>query len=160
MSIFASQTQATIALPFDVPQTITIRKLTGAEVERVQEAHAVGIATGGARTWAVRFRQMLEKGPTDPAVLKMLADPLLGYDRFAIIRAGLTGWSYPQSITPVAAKGTEPPVMVDAIADIDDEAADFIATEIMRLTKPALFFTSEEDAKADQKETQAAPSIA
>lgn len=138
MSIFASATQATIPIPFDPPHTVTARKLTGREVEVAQEAHAGSIASGRSRAWAQTFRRMLEKGASDPDVLKAIADPLTGYDRFSIVRAGLVAWSYQQPITPTDTD------------DLDDEAVDFIATEILRLTKPALFQTTIE-AEADRK---------
>jgi hypothetical protein len=149
-SPFASQTQSDpIPLPFDPPHTITVRKLTGREIERAQQAHRDGLTTGNARSWAVTFRRMLEKGASDPEVLKVLADPLTGYDRYELVRAGLVAWSYPQPITADRKALGDP--AVDAIDDLDDEAVDFIATEVLRLTKPALFYRALEDAEAAQK---------
>lgn len=169
MSIFASFTQVTVPIPFDPPNTITIRKLTGREVEAAQAAHRDGLAGGSPRLWASTFRRALERGATDPEVLKAIADPLTGYDRFAIVRAGLVAWSYDRPVKPVPAKpevkahgnalGAPAVEASDAVEDLDDEAVDFIATEILRLTKPALFLT-EEDAKASQKETSAAAPVA
>lgn len=160
MSIFASQTQKTIPIPFDQPSSVTVRKLTGREIEEAQEAHRASIATGRARSWAATFRRMLEYGTSDPDVLKAIADPLTGYDRYALVRSGLVAWSYPQPVTPIAAKDASPSVgktpaqpavaASDAVEDLDDEAVDFIATEILRLTKPGLFQTNEE-AEADRK---------
>ena len=37
MSIFASQTRSTLPLPCDPPHTVTLQKLTGADLERAQE---------------------------------------------------------------------------------------------------------------------------
>lgn len=151
MSIFASQSKSKpIPIPFDKPHTVTVRKLTGREFEAAQEAHRNGLFTGNTRAWATTFRRMLEKGvnASDPEVLKALADPLTGFDRYAIVRAGLMAWSYPQPLTPVAATDKTP--ASDAIEDLDDEAVDFIATEILRLTKPGLFVTAEEQ-EADRK---------
>lgn len=151
MSIFASQTQVTVAIPFDVPHTVTIRKLTGREYETVCEAHRGGFASGSPRLWPTILRRALDKGASDPDVLKAIADPLTGHDRFALVRAGLLAWSYPQAIAIVPATATAP--AIDAVADLDDEAVDFIATEVLRLTKPALFVEAVEDA---QKEPAAA----
>lgn len=159
-SIFASQTQQTISISFDPPNTVTIRRLTGREVEAAQEAHRSSFTTGSARSWAAAFRRMLEHGASDTEVLKAIADPLTGYDRYALVRSGLVAWSYPQSVTPVAAKDAVPadgkkPAQAavpaaDAVDDLDDEAVDFIATEVLRITKPLLFQTKE-DAEADKK---------
>ncbi len=166
MSIFASQTQETFPIPWDPPHTVTVRKLTGKEVEAAQEAHHGSIATGRARSWATTFRRMLEKGASDPEVLKAIADPLTGYDRFAVIQAGLRAWTYPPRLMPPAdlkdlgVRATIAAEREQAIDDLDDEAADYIATVILKLTKPGLFHATEEDATAAQKETDAVPPIA
>ena len=156
---FASLTVSDpIPLPFDPPHTVTVRKLTGREIEAAQEAHRGNLASGSARSWAVTFRRMLEKGAGDPEVLKALADPLTGYDRYALVSAGLVTWSYPQLIAApdkvlVLPKGEVPPPIdrQKHIEDLDDEAVDFIATEVLRITKPGLFHATEEDAAAEKK---------
>jgi hypothetical protein len=146
-SPFASLTVSDrIPLPFDAGQWIQVRKLTGRECERAQEAHRGSLATSNPRTWAATFRRALEKGATDPEVLQAIRDPLTGYDRFVLIRCGLVAWSYPQSLQPMHTGGN-----VVAIEDLDDEAIDFIATEVLRLTKPALFHATEEIAEAEKK---------
>jgi hypothetical protein len=144
-----------VPLPFDEGQWVQVRKLTGREIEAAADAHRSGLTSGSARAWPAIFRRAIEKGASDPVVLKALADPLTGYDRFALVRSGLVAWSYPQSVTPIAAKAGKPGAAAveasDAIEDLDDEAVDFIATEILRLTKPALFLATEEGAEAAQK---------
>ena len=148
-SPFASHTtSAPIPLPCDPPHTVTVRKLTGREIEAAQEAHRGSIANGSARSWAATFRRMLEHGAGDPAVRAALVDPLTGYDRFVLVRSGLVAWSYPQSLQPTHTNGP-----VAALEDLDDEAVDFIATEVLRLTKPALFHATAADAEADKKKT-------
>ncbi len=139
MSIFASQTQLTVAIPFDIPQAITIRKLTGLEIDAAAVAHRDGFVTGSARLWPTVLRRALVEGAKDPDVLKAIADPLTGYDRFALVKSGLLAWTYePKAEKPDPAK----------INDLDDEAVDFIATAVLRLTKPALFQTAEEQETA------------
>ena len=140
MSIFASQSVSDpIAMPFDPPHTVTVRNLTGRDIEAAQEAHRTTLASGSARSWAVTFRRAIEKGASDPDVLNAIRDPLTGYDRYALVRSGLVSWSYDRPIGP------------EAIDDLDDEAVDFIATEILRRTKPALFHATEEAALAEKK---------
>lgn len=56
----------------------------------------------------------------------------------ALVRAGLKTWTVDAPLTP------------ETIDDLDGEALNHFATEIMRLTKPALFQTTEE-AEAEQK---------
>ena len=149
MSVFASWTQSDpIPIPFDPPHTVTVRKLTGREVDAAADAHRGQFAAGSPRLWPALLRRALEKGASDPDVQKAIADPLLGYDRFALVRSGLVAWSYPLSIkrTETTATGTTVITIVDAVEDLDDEAVDFIATEVLRLTKPKLFQTAEEQA--------------
>jgi hypothetical protein len=153
-SPFASYTQSDpIPLPFDPPHTVTVRKLTGRELEAAAEAQRDGIANGRARAWPTLLRRALVKGATDPEVLKAIRDPLTGYDRFTLVRTGLVAWSYPLPIkrSDTTATGTTVITVVDAVEDLDDEAVDFIATEVLRLTKPGLFLATAADAEADQK---------
>ena len=80
------------------------------------------------------FQQALTAGiATADQAARAQRDPLAGLDRTTIVCCGLKGWSY------VDAAGAPLPVTVKAIADIDDEALEFLAVEIMKLTKPALF---------------------
>lgn len=140
MSIFASDSTATVDLPFDAPHTVTIQKLTGRDLERAQAEHLAAFTSGRSpRGWQALFQKAIREGTATPALLEQgQRDPLAGLDRTAVVRGGLTGWSY------------EKPVSPEAIADIDDEALEFLATEIMRLTKPGLFLT-EEEAVAQKK---------
>jgi hypothetical protein len=147
-SPFASLTVSDrIPLPFDEGQWIQVRKLTGRECERAQEAHRGNLTTSSPRSWAATFRRMLEQGKSDPEVLQAIRDPLTGYDRFTLIRCGLVRWSYPHSLTPPLTPGAG----TDYVDDLDDEAVDFIATEVLRVTKPALFHATEEDAAVEKK---------
>jgi hypothetical protein len=168
-SPFASLTVSDrIPLPFDDGQWIRVRKLTGRECERAQEAHRDGLVDGSLRLWAVTFRRALEQGASDPEVLRAIRDPLTGYDRFALVRDGLVEWSYPlrQPIpaSPAVknADGSITPAVeaYDPIEDLDDEAVDFIATEVLRLTKPGLFHATEAEAEAEKKTPDAVSSIA
>jgi hypothetical protein len=128
-----------IPLPFDEGQWVKVRKLTGRQHEEAQASHRAGFAGGNTRQWSLIFRRSLESGATDPEVQKALADPLTGYDRYALAKAGLVAWSYDR------------PMDADAIDDLDDEAIDFVALEVLRLTKPGLFATNEADLAAQKK---------
>lgn len=162
MSVFASRTTKTIEIPFDPPHTVTIQKLSGRHLVRAHETFfnelVAGVqARGGARVqkelqdlWAT------DKDDTKKAIEAVQADPLNGYDKYALLYGGIKSWSYPESLERVPVQelneaGQLVTVMrIPAIDDLDDEAVAFFATEIMRLTKPSLFQT-EEEAKAEQK---------
>jgi hypothetical protein len=128
-----------IPLPFDEGQWIKVRKLTGKQYERVQEAHRAGFVSGDR--WAGFFRAA-SLNPTSEDVRRILHDPLTGHDRYALVREGLVAWSYLRAIAPVEGD--------DAIADLDDDAVDFIAREVLKLAKPSLFIATADDSKAAQ----------
>jgi hypothetical protein len=129
--MFASQTQETRPVPFDPPQTVTIRKLTGAEVEDAQVQAIRGMVGGRTgRGFARHIQRLLQGTATEPDAAQAATDPLAGFDRLVVVRGGLLAWTYPQPLT--------------AVTDLDDEALDFLAGAILRLTKPALFQTEAE----------------
>jgi len=155
-SAFASLTKSDpIPLPFDPPHTIIVRKLSGREYQRVQEAHAIGIATGDARIWSARFRRLLENSIAEKAEIeRAIADPLTGFDRHLLVRLGTVAWSYPVSLKAVkavpAVQSMDGQIQIpaieayDPIDDLSDEHVDFIAREVLRRTKPALFQSIDE----------------
>ena len=162
--MFASLTQVTVAVPFDPPHTITIRKLTGKEIDTAQAANMANAAAGMlGRQWHERVKRQMRKGieamhlpaltpeqvaeREHEAVLVELDHPLNGFDRYEVIRAGLVSWTYDTGKTDAAIKAAR----VKAIADLDDEGADFVAAEIIRLTKPALFLSAAEREAAEVK---------
>lgn len=144
MSIFASQTATTIAVPHDPPQTITIRKLRGKELQDAQAADLRNfIGNRSPRGWAGTLRGLIQKARAGGDVGdadSVLTDPLIGYDRGVVVRSALLSWSY-----------TDHAPTADEIDDLDDDTIDFIAREILRLTKPHLFT----DAGTAQKEIAA-----
>jgi hypothetical protein len=141
VSIFASDTQQTIAVDQDPPHTVTIRRLRGGEYE---QAKAEGLKRS-ARSWAERLQVVLNTGRLEELKTEV-NDPLFGFDRAAVIKAGLIAWTYHDGATPT-------PRQID---DLDDDAMELIARAIVRLTKPALF----DGPEIAQKETVAPASLA
>ena len=138
MSIFAKENQHTIPLPFDPPHTITITKCTGDEITQAQAEHIRSLVAGrSARGWAEQFQRQIGKGIIE--VKELIFDPMNGYERKALIKAGLVGWSYDRDITD------------EVIASLDDDAQEFIAREILQLSKPGLFVRSVDEAKDARK---------
>lgn len=129
-SPFASLTTSDpIPLPFDEGQWIKVRKLTGREHEEAQNAHRLGFSTNPNK-WA-GFLRATAVDPTSTDVQRVVADPMTGYDRYVIAKAGLVAWSY--DLAPA-----------QAIDDLDDDAIEFIAREVLKLSKPSLFQSANE----------------
>jgi hypothetical protein len=134
MSILAKYTQVTVPIPHDSDQTVTIQKLSGRELEDAELVHLENYIKGkNGRGWIERYTEAVTNGVASDGIAKLvLSDPLRGVDRFTVVRYGLKGWSYPDAITP------------EVMDRLDDETAEFIAREVMRLTRPALFQTPDE----------------
>lgn len=149
-----------IPLPFDEGQTITIRALSGQELEAAQTAHMKSLVGGrSARGWSGAFQRILAGVATPADAKHALADPLAGYDRTVIVRSGLVAWSYKQAITRATSSQIADGQAKDAIDDLKDEPLEFMARAILQWTTPALFQTQEE-AKAAQREADAVPPVA
>lgn len=79
----------------------------------------------------------------DPDAVKayqaqMAKNPLLSYDAATLIEKGVTSWSF------------ELPPEPEHIAELDEDVRDYIADQILRLSKPSLYRTAEEQ-EADRK---------
>jgi len=158
VSIFASETTSDpIPIPGDEPNWVVVRALTGQELEAAAEANRGQVQSGSARAWPATLRRMLEFGASDPDVLKAVADPLLGYDRVALVRAGLVAWSYPHKIAvrpeggDLLLRQAEQKERDKHIADLRDEPLEFVAKAALRQTKPALFLTTVQDVEVEKK---------
>ncbi len=148
MSFFASQTQSDpIPIPFDLPHTIVVRQLTG-------EEYRASINESEGRIVALFRKALAAGGVKDQAVFAAAADPLYGHDRLKLV-VGLVSCS-----RPLPMRKTDPPVamtLAEAVKDMGDEALDFVATEVLRLTKPAFFVKVEAVEDANTQSTAVAP---
>ncbi len=142
--MFASKTTDTVTIPGDTPETVVIHKLSGKDYDAAQLAHMDGIASGRGRNWAQKFIQMAMAGVAkDADARRLLADPLAGFDRLALVKAGVTSWSCQEN-------GEPKPVTAKAIEDLEDEPLEQLAAAILKLTKPSLF-QAVDDAEAAAK---------
>jgi len=160
-SPFASRVVVTIPIPFDPPNEVTLRKLAGRHLERARNEFMTGLfldvqARGGAAVQKDMQTLFVKDAPNkeevEAQVQKVAADPLNGYDPYVVAQGGIVAWTYPESLAVELVtdeKGNSIP-RVKAIDDLDEDAVRFFATEIMRLTKPALFQT-EAEVKAERK---------
>ena len=130
-SIFASRTQQAIALPFDEGQSVTIQKLSGQQLGKCREARQVAFSEEMARMGALlkaqkEFRDIAPAADTPAVAVEAapMVDVLAAYDRAAVLQRGVKAWTYAEPVTP------------DALADLTEEAADFLARAILTLTLP------------------------
>jgi hypothetical protein len=160
-SPFASKVVVTLPVPFDPPHEVTIRKLAGRHLERARNVFLTGLfqdvqARGGAAVQK-EMQQLFVKDAPDQQeiaekVKKVEADPLNGFDKYVIAQAGLVAWTYPESLKLEQVVDVDGSIAMrcPAIDDLDEDTVEWIATEVMRLTKPALFQSASE-AAADRK---------
>ncbi len=145
MSIFASRTQLTVPLPSDEGQTVTIRKLPGRHLEKARVEKQIASQEFVSRMGGQEFRKQLAAigaaETTNKLVEQAQADPLNSYDAYTVVAHGIVGWSYPEKVSP------------ETIEDLDADAVEFLACEILKLSKPSLFHTADEAAAIKKNES-------
>lgn len=172
-SPFASQHTKTIHLPDDPDQSIVIRRLPGRHLEKAQAENTFSSFDAVRRMGGARVQKELQEVFADDKkkaeVEQAQKDPLRGYDRDVLLYKGIVSWSYPESLEPQPAlsldgvtKAIEAgdlktaialatqwakdggQMRIPAIDDLDAESSEFIAREILRLSRPSLFQTEAE----------------
>jgi hypothetical protein len=165
MSMLASRATKTLPIPFtfndpgDVRHhEVTIQKLSGRHLWKADTENDFAAQEYVRKMGGAEFRKQLEeatKGKPKKAVATAKADPVNLYDKHTIVFYGLRSWTYDELIPePKDAEARKA-----LVEDLDPDALEWLAREILRFTRPALFKT-EEEAKADQKETHADSSAA
>ena len=152
MSIFASFTQATIPIPFDPPHIVTIQKLSGRQLAKANQAYfndlIAGVRERGGAEAQKDIDALFAKTPEQmaAAVNTVQSDPLNGYDKHTLIRYGVKAIDGEPFVTAIDGQPLQP----DPVDDMTEEAVEFLSREVMRLTKPALFQTADEQ-ETDRK---------
>lgn len=138
-SVFTSRVSKTIAVPHDSEHSVTIRKLAPRHLDQAGKASQRESLENLKELGGPAFLKELQSMGGIEAVAKVAAaDPLVRFDRVTLIEKGVTAWSYDAPLTRAS------------FEDLDDETADWLAREILRLSAPRLFQTDEE-AEAAQK---------
>lgn len=140
MSIFTSLVSETLPVPGGSAHTVTIRKLAPkhlAEARKVAQQAAVADMQQMRAALGAAFDDALKAADTSGAASAAKAvDPLLAYDRVTLMQHGVTAWTLAQ------------PLGREAFEDLDDDAQDWLAGAILRLSKPSLYQTPEQQAEA------------
>ncbi len=133
--MFASRTTVTIPIPFDPPHTVTLQRLPGRHLRTAEEQNRIEAMAYVERMGGEAFRKQLEAVGDTAAVKEAMkeaqADPLNGYHKPTLIKFGVKAWTCEEEVGPAA------------FDDLEDEAIDFLAREVLRITKPALFIGEE-----------------
>jgi hypothetical protein len=132
MSIFASYVTRTVPLPFDVPHTVTIQKLSGRHValarDKAREARTVAsvqlVKTMGGAAAVADVAGLDQSSAVAAELDRRRTDPAQLYDRPTVLAKGVTGWTYDEPLTP------------DRLADLDEQASEFLFHAILDLTLP------------------------
>ena len=132
MSVFASHTTVTREVPFDLPHTITICKLSGRQMERALKAkQSASMQDLREMGGAAFFKDMQALSDDDMKRAASARDPFEAYDADTLLTHGLKGWTYEQ------------PVNAETSADLDEDMRLWAAREIFALSRRR----SEADAK-------------
>lgn len=149
-SPFASRTTKVVPLPFDEPHTVTIQKLAGRHLETAHELMLAENAASLQRLGGIKVQHEIdqirkaelkaakeEDRPVADPVEKVKADPMSQYDRTHVLYRGIKAWTYDEPLKPVPIVEEGVTRMhIPAIDDLTEEAADFLAREILALTLP------------------------
>lgn len=151
MSIFASHHTKTIALPFAAPHTVTLKKLSGKQLGKAEQEAMFSHASTFRRLGGREFKKELDSigAPAEQAkeIEQVKADPLSAFDIDTLLYGGVSSWTCDESLARVPVKDEETGAVVMRIPALDDLVADareFIAREVLKLAKPSLFLSEEE----------------
>jgi len=138
-SIFTHRIVVTKDVPHDPGQTVTFRKLAPRHLEMAaQESQRQSIQqvkeSGGPKLLGEIQREFADPEKKKDLEAATSRDPLLTYDRVTLLEKAVKEWSYPE------------PADRTSFEELDDETLQWLATEILRLSKPSLFET-----EADRK---------
>lgn len=142
MSVFAKLRTATLtAIPGFPGHSVSIHGLSPRSLEAAAKEHQ--------RQVLAVLKEAKESGTAsafeevDPEAVKtyqdqLRANPLSSYDAATLIEKAVDEWSFELAPSP------------ESIAELDEDIRDYIATEILRLSKPSLFRTQDQQ-EADRK---------
>ncbi|HKY90106.1 MAG TPA: hypothetical protein VJM11_03665 [Nevskiaceae bacterium] len=116
-------------IPFDPPHEVTIQKLAGRHLQKAREESQFAALEfvkrlGGREAWQ---QQLARAGPADDVnaqIAEARADPYRRYDRATVLQKGVKSWTY------------EEPVTAEALDDLTEDVAAWLAREILQLTLP------------------------
>jgi hypothetical protein len=146
VSVFTSFVTQQLDVPHDEPNTITIRKLAPGAMREAQQANQERSMDDLKRMGGAAFLRELGVLGGDTTVQKAVErDPMMVFDRQTVLRKGVLAWSYDRPVGPDAG-----PEGLEALDDLDERTAAWLAEQVIRLSDPDRF-TTEADKEQDQK---------
>jgi len=135
--MFSSRTTKAIQTPTTPSYVVTIRQLSGRAKERAQQASLAKAAAmiqsfGGATI----FAEIQKLGGEESVRQSGDADPASGFDLQQVLVDGIVSWTADEPVEP------------ETIADLEDETADLLFREILRLSRVPV---TTDDVKADHE---------
>lgn len=150
MSVFTSRVTDTVEIPHDPGQSVTFRKLAPKHLRAAREAAQAAVFEEAKRSMelaqvfsgdvikALTERKDGEKDGDEKPASKTAQDPLLLYDAAVLCESGIKSWTYQEKPTRAT------------IEDLDEPTVEHIARAILKLSKPELF-QSDDEQEAAQK---------
>lgn len=136
MSIFTSLVQKTLTVPGDDAYSIVIRRLAPKHLEAARAVTYRQSLKSMRQLYDEAGKDVVEqiqKATSDGSAADAVnADPLIAFDAVTLIEAGVVSWTY------------DAPLTRDSFEDIDADIQHWLATEILKLTKPSLYQTDDE----------------
>jgi len=129
MSVFTSRVTDTVPV---ADGAVTIRKLSPKQLQKAQKAQQVEAMADLREMGGPKFLKELQDALKDEKTQKAASNPLLRYDRGALLVAGIVAWTFDVRVGP------------DTIEDLDEDTQALLADKILRLSVPSLFHTAEE----------------
>lgn len=120
---------------------MSIRKLAPHQLEEARKVVYFQSLQNMRQLYDEVGREIIDQFKTaspDSSASPVATDPLLAYDRLTLIESGVTSWTF------------DVPADVSSYEDLDEETQVWLATEILKLAKPALYQTTDE-AEAERK---------
>lgn len=120
-SPFASRTVATLSIPFDLPNEVTLQALAGRHLEKAEiAAQAKWIASMDAKGGVKKQREVMrafkdeddkpaDKTPEPEPQKDEPVDPLAGLDPYTVCRFGIKSWTYEESLKPEPVEDDDSP---------------------------------------------------
>jgi hypothetical protein len=128
--IFASRVQKTVEIPHDPPHTALIQKLPRRHFLTAGKKQQATLISDIRAQFGTNWQQEIDGFKSrkhQPDVENAAKDPLLQFDVDTLLTYGVKAWTYDQEPNE------------EALADLDQETAEYLAREVLRLSAPKLF---------------------